>query len=95
MTFLERPPNDSLSPHTGLMSMQPYGQPGRSQGVVGYEIGETFIRLEFGDGSIYRYDADNPGASDIEQMKALAARGEGLTTYVNKHVRKRYAKRER
>jgi hypothetical protein len=63
--------------------------------VVAYEAGSDFIRLLFVDGSVYRYDAERPGARQVEEMKALAARGEGLTTYVSRFVRKAYAARER
>jgi hypothetical protein len=75
--------------------MHPYGRPDRDQGVVAYETGDDFIRLLFVDGSVYLYNAQQPGAKHVDEMKELAERGEGLTTYVNRFVRKAYAARER
>jgi hypothetical protein len=75
--------------------MRPYGRPDQDQGVVAYDLGADFIRIEFVDGSIYRYDASRPGVEHVDRMKALAEAGRGLTTYINQHVRENYARRER
>jgi hypothetical protein len=75
--------------------MQPYGRSDRDQGVVAYQAGDDFIRLLFVDGSVYLYNAEKPGAKHVSEMKELAVRGEGLTTYVNRMVRTAYALRER
>jgi hypothetical protein len=75
--------------------MQPYGRPGQAQGVTAYDSGPDFIRIEFVDGSLYRYDASRPGWAHVAKMKMLAERGEGLTTYINRHVRDNYAEHER
>jgi hypothetical protein len=74
--------------------MERYGS-GRDTGVVAFEAGPDFIRLEFTDGRVYTYDATAPGADHVEEMKALALRGRGLTTYINQHVRGNYARRDR
>jgi hypothetical protein len=74
--------------------MKQYGTPGRDTGIAAYEVGEDFIRLQFVDGSVYLYTGARPGREHVEQMKKLAAAGEGLTTYVNQHVRKAYASRD-
>lgn len=73
--------------------MQLYGA-GKG-GVRAYEAGEDFIRLLFADNRIYRYTNESAGPEKIFRMKTLAASGEGLLTYVNKHVRDGYAERER
>lgn len=65
---------------------------GRS-GVRAYEPGPGCISVEFKDGSIYCYTNDSTGGANIEQMKVLAAAGQGLNTFINQHVRKSYAKR--
>jgi hypothetical protein len=39
----------------------------------------------------YSYDATKPGTKHVDAMKRLALAGEGLTTYVNQHVRENYA----
>jgi len=73
--------------------MQPYKNAAGNSGVTGYEIGNDFIIVEFQDGSTYLYDYQSTGQANIEQMKILALTGVGLTTFINQHVRGRYAKK--
>lgn len=75
--------------------MQVYRDINGDSGVSSYEIGEDSIRVQFSSGSIYLYTDASAGAQHIANMKALAARGDGLNAYINKHVRKRYARKER
>ncbi|MGH7508929.1 MAG: hypothetical protein ACREMZ_05620 [Gemmatimonadales bacterium] len=75
--------------------MERYDAIGRDTGIVAYEVGNDFIRVQFVDGSVYLYDAIRPGMNHVERMKELAVAGQGLTTYINQHVRKAYARRER
>jgi hypothetical protein len=63
--------------------------------VAGYEIGPDYIRVKFSDGSVYLYTYASAGSNNIEEMKRLAAAGEGLNAFIIKNVRKRYAKKER
>jgi hypothetical protein len=74
--------------------MQRYSDIDRDSGVVAYEIGNDFIRVRFSDGAIYLYTYASAGRHNIEQMKVLAARGDGLNAYINDHVKKGYARRE-
>ena len=62
-------------------------------GITGYEILPDGIILEFNYKDEYLYDYSKPGKEHVEQMKILAERGEGLTTYVNQHVRGNYKKK--
>lgn len=62
-------------------------------GITGYEISPDGIILEFNYKDEYLYDYSKPGREQVEQMKILAERGEGLTTYVNQHVRDNYRKK--
>jgi hypothetical protein len=55
-------------------------------GVVAYEIGTDFIRVRFREGSVHLYTCASTGLRAIEQMKVLAARGEGLTTVISTKV---------
>lgn len=72
--------------------MTPY--PGRdASGVAAYACGPGWIDLRFHRGGTYRYDDDRPGAAHVREMRRLAALGQGLNTYVNQHVRDRYARR--
>jgi hypothetical protein len=71
--------------------MKPYGDGTARSGVVAYEIHDDAIDIEFANGEIYRYDETAPGPADVELMKRFARAGRGLTTYVSKYVRDRYA----
>jgi hypothetical protein len=55
-----------------------------------YEVGPDFIDVHFGDW-VYRYNDANPGHAHVEHMKALAAAGHGLATYISTRVKNRYA----
>jgi len=64
-------------------------------GAFGYECGDDYIRVQFSTGAIYLYTYQSAGAENIEKMKVLARNGEGLNSYINTHVKRRYAKKER
>ena len=67
--------------------MKTYKNLSGSSGVVAYEIGKNFIKIKFeGESGIYTYDYKRPGIKDVEIMKALALKGEGLSTYISQHV---------
>ena len=72
--------------------MQRYANLGGGSNVVGYEIGADWIKVQFGDGSIYPYTYQSAGASNIELMKQLAAAGQGLNSFIMRAVRYRYAR---
>ena len=72
--------------------MQRYSDIDRDSGVVAYEAGADFIRVRFSDGSIYLYNYASAGAHNIEQMKILAARGDGLNAYINAYVKESYVR---
>jgi hypothetical protein len=42
---------------------------------VSYEIGFGFIRIEFRNDAVYRYDFNAPGKEHVERMKELAISG--------------------
>lgn len=75
--------------------MQRYRGASHGSGVATYESGRDFIRVKFSDGGVYLYTYTSTGSGHIEQMKALAAAGAGLNTYINVHVRERYARQEK
>jgi hypothetical protein len=64
-----------------------------SVGVRAFALHNTSIDVEFQDGRRYRYDYNRPGAEKVETMKRLAIEGNGLTTFINQHVREAYAYR--
>ena len=71
--------------------MRRYGNLSGNSGVTAYEIGSDFITVEFRDGSTYSYTNSITGLSNIEIMKRLAAKGSGLSTFISRHVKDKYA----
>lgn len=72
------------------MAMQRYRNRNGSSGVVAYELGEEFIDVKFVDGDIYHYTTRRPGPREVLHMKELALRGEGLSTFISRHIGVRY-----
>lgn len=62
-------------------------------GVLGFEISNDRIIVEFKGGSQYLYTYASAGQTHIEKMKVLAQNGDGLNSYINKNVRTKYEKR--
>ena len=75
--------------------MQPYRNLGGEAGVCAYELGPGSITVQFNDGAAYLYTDRSAGASSILRMQQLATAGRGLTTYINRYVRKGYARKLR
>lgn len=73
--------------------MTHYKNLGGDSGVAAYESGTDFIKVQFHDGSVYLYTYQSAGSSNIEQMKDLAIAGMGLNSFINKHVKYKYASR--
>ena len=69
--------------------MQRYRDRDNDSGVQSYEIGPTFIKLKFKSRSkVYEYTYAKEGQRHVEKMKSLALAGDGLNSYINKHIRK-------
>lgn len=75
--------------------MRQYGGQPKRHGVVGYDFGPDSIDVEMTSGWVYRFSYDKPGPVRVEQMKALAESGRGLSTFINRHVRNRFESRRR
>ncbi|MBN2414063.1 hypothetical protein JXQ31_20480 [candidate division KSB1 bacterium] len=75
--------------------MEHYKNLDGNSGIEAYEEGTDFIRVQFLDGSIYLYTYDSTGSQNIEHMKQLARSGRGLNSFINRSVRKAYARKER
>lgn len=73
--------------------MEPYQNLSGNSGIKAYEILYQAIKIEFTDGSIYRYDYNIPGERQVKIMKALAKKGIGLTTFINQEVRENFAEK--
>lgn len=74
--------------------MERYRDIDNDSGVAKYEIGPDYIRVQFKDGSVYLYTYASAGYSNIEEMKRLAASGDGLNAFINRNVRKSYERKE-
>ncbi|HEX9980376.1 MAG TPA: hypothetical protein VGB50_07410 [Flavobacterium sp.] len=75
--------------------MKTYKNKSGGSGIKGYENLSDGIRVEFTDGSLYLYNYATNGQRKIEDMKALAENGIGLTTYINKNIRDNFAEKIR
>jgi hypothetical protein len=73
--------------------MQRYANRSGDSGVTAFEIGDGAIIVVFRDGATYLYDTRSAGAAHIDAMQRLARAGRGLATYINQHVRERYAQK--
>ena len=77
------------------MKMIPYKNLGGQSNVIAYSTTSDSITVEFRDHSLYLYNYGSAGIDNITQMKALAANGCGLNSFINKIVKKNYAKKIR
>ncbi len=75
--------------------MEKYGNRGGDSGIAAFEIGDDYLDVEFSDGSVYRWDNESCGHAHLARMKSLASAGEGLNSYINKYVKKQYARKVR
>jgi len=75
--------------------MERYKNLGSDSGISAYEITADSITVKFTTGATYLYNYESTGKEDIEKMKSLAQKGEGLNSYIGKYVRKRFAKKLR
>jgi hypothetical protein len=64
-----------------------------NSGVYAYEIGLKSITLLFTNNTMYHYTYDSAGSKHIERMKILANEGRGLSSFINRYVKKRFASR--
>lgn len=73
--------------------METYQNVNGNSGIAGYEIGDTYIEVEFADTeSVYRYSYESAGRENVEEMKRLAAQGYGLNSFINRRVKYLYEK---
>jgi hypothetical protein len=72
------------------MKMQRYADHSRHSGIAAFELGEDYLDVRFTSGEVLHYTTRRPGARDVQHMKELALRGEGLAAYINRHIGVRY-----
>jgi len=57
----------------------------KKSGVIGYLITNTSIKVEFSNGTVYTYSYKSAGKKTIEEMKTLALKSQGLSTYISQN----------
>jgi hypothetical protein len=75
--------------------MERYRNLGGNSGIYAYELGEDYIKVQFSDGSTYLYTNRSAGSYNIEIMKSLAIRGQGLNSFISTTIKRRYESRIR
>ena len=75
--------------------MQNYKNLGRDSGVSRYQIDQQSIIVEFSTGAAYEYTYASAGSYNIERMKQLAVDGQGLNSFINSNVKKKYSRKLR
>ena len=75
--------------------MKRYKNLSGDSGVLAYEIGKDYIKVEFRDGDVYLYNYFRPGRDKVERMKELAEEGRDLSAFISRYVRERYAEKLR
>jgi uncharacterized protein YodC (DUF2158 family) len=75
--------------------MNIYKNLGGNSGIVKYESGPDYIKVQFYDDSLYVYTDASAGSENITIMKHLAIRGVGLNSYIMRNVYKKYERKYR
>ncbi len=71
--------------------MQSYKDINHDSNVEAYSIGPDHIEVKFKETTrTYRYSYRSAGREHVEQMKILAERGDGLNSYIMRHVKYSY-----
>jgi hypothetical protein len=87
--------DQSIPCSSGVSFVERYANLSGHSGVVAYKIAADSITVKFVDGNKYLYTYDSAGADNVDRMKQLALRGEGLSGFISATVRDRYAKKFR
>ncbi len=70
--------------------MERYANLNGNSGVVAFEIGKTWIKVQFVTGSPYTYSYQKAGEKHVEMMKILAREGRGLNSYITRNCKYSY-----
>ena len=73
--------------------MTPSRSPGGISGVIAYEELVDGIAVRFRRGQVYLYTATSVGRDQLAGLRAAARRGEGLATYISRHVHDNHVRR--
>lgn len=70
--------------------MEIYKNLSQDSSVREFKIGFDYIDVKFKTGPIYHYTYRSAGRENIEHMKTLARSGDGLGSFIQRNVRKKY-----
>jgi len=73
--------------------MKRYKNLSGDSGVHAHEFDDGSITVEFQEGSRYLYTDASAARENVRTLQQLAQRGAGRTTFINRVVCERYAKR--
>lgn len=71
--------------------MTTYKNRSGDSGVIAYNPIEDGIEVQFRNGDTYVYTNTITGIEEIREMLRLAEAGKGLSTYISRYVKDRYA----
>jgi hypothetical protein len=71
--------------------MERYKNLDGDSGVVGYEISQDAITVQFSDGATHLYTSQSAGPGNLAEMQHSAVAGRWLNSFINRVVRKGYA----
>ena len=75
--------------------MKRYKNLGGKSAVASYEIAKDAVTVKFAVNSVYIYTNQSAGMANVSQMKTLALAGKGLGTFIDAHVKERFARKIR
>jgi hypothetical protein len=65
--------------------MKAYRDTDGDSGIVAYDYGDVWIKVQFKRGQTYEYRASKIGQAHITAMKELADAGNGLNSYIKQN----------
>lgn len=71
--------------------MENYMNLGGNSGISAYEISTESVTVQFTTGAVYVYTYQSAGRGNIEEMKTLASGGQGLNSFIMRHVKNNFA----
>jgi hypothetical protein len=80
--------NPNAQPRNAIteIEMERYKNLSGWSGVVAYEIGEDYIRIQFKNNKILKYTYGSAGQDQVEQMKLIAQNGRKLNSFIRIYV---------
>ena len=75
--------------------MTTYNDATGTSGITAFQSSNDSITIEYKGGSAYLYSDLVAGSANVGHMKTLAASGQGLNSFINKHLTKSQAIRVR